>query len=1351
MSMQLQIAIPLLVTFAALTVIAILRKYFKLETVLIGIVVLGLGVCMTVQHFTASNQALYENNEQTVSDDQTVSLMLAEQYMLERRYDEATEILRGLQVSDGSDTDVLLASARCALLRKDYAASVQLYQQLEGYEDEMRNAVLLHGIGRYQDDSTIAYLEGLGQNAAIYGLNQSGDQTADFDDAAELIRDRLKDHLDDCKDRFGSDVLDAIEYAADLTVSFSKLVADESGSTGSVKTILRKLESCMQNNTDLVTNKNLRLARLKGYILTGDYEKIAKMADRNASAEELLILAELYTSGLINAKDFSDSFANVDSNRYKVILGICKDNLKANKGSLSDEQEEKYEEKLEMLEQQIKAPALFTLRQDLLDAALNGAVQLRSKCYLALAKLEKESGNDDMADSYISDALGTAGASDDENYRIPMDHMSGIIQGSAESDEIKNVAQYVDEALDHSLPLNVSTSTVTGESEDAPDSFGDHMTNTVTQSTATINIGVINKDEFPVVKARVQIQSSKWTTLEELQAHLKVYDCGSQITEFTLEKLDFQKSRIILLCDVSGSMGGSEDSLKQAIISFAEDMLPGEEVCVIGFSSGISFVHEFSSDSETVKSYADSIYASGGTALFDALLYSGGLHTADINTNNIIIAMTDGQDGSPAGEADMYNRVGAIAAEKGITVYTMGLGSAVDTDYLTFMAQCGNGSFLYVDSQESLEAFYKFIHGQLANQYILTYTAKNQTRVERKLELSVEDELGGAEKTYYLVDKEYSNEGSDSYNPYIVEDTDLTINGLSTKFLYKSSQSQQLNLKGAGFDSGDDITIRITGNVKYTLPAEFVDSSTYRIIIPAEVATGVYDLEISVAGETVTLKDELTVAISGDMKNFTFGAYQFTALKSYVNDNGETVLSGNVTMNGWLHFKGDVVIQKGYEDNSRILVTDNSGAYISYTQELTTGLAKMLAEAGIPISFGKLGAFYLYNGSYTPGKFEDFQVDQVDYLEYLNLLCLVAEDFSVSIYPDMARLQGLNFQYKLPFQEQLMRNFDFGGTKSINADTEGILASNRVAILATLEYEDDAEFVMVSLPLKMSKLTVQLNTLNNDYSFEAGVKFKAIGSMDELEFSLGFKSGRFDSIGLRTGGTEVRLMDAPVPISMGDFGFELKDFSEFESDSSLLSKILATDIIIKFDVNVASLNAYLPDIAEIISDDDVALAQLSDCELSLKLKEFRLAFNAKIKLCTILEVGECAITMGKFDYTNALIGYYDETQYGLQAKLTQKLSWDSANLDMSLNGSAELTLGYPYSGLWFNGGVKFDIGWWILRADVNVSGDALIGAYQNSSGNLQFSVIVRGTDNDGSYDGFHLYVTRATGFGLYTY
>ena len=1351
MSIQLQIAIPLFVSFAILAVIAIIRKYFRLEALLIGITVLGLGVCMTVQHVSVAKATSNPAQMQAVADDEAVSLMLAEQYMLDRRYDEASQILKGLQMSDGSNKDVMLAAARCALLRKDYATSVQLYQQLGSHEDELKNAVLLHGVGKYQDDSTIAFLENMGQDSTVYGLNQSEGKTASFDKAADLIRDRLEDHLKECEDLLGEDIIDAVKYAADLTVSFSKLVNDDSASSGSAKSILKKLESCLEKNPALMSNKDLRLARLKGYILTGDYEKIAKMADQNASAEELMILAELYTSGLVKAKDFSDAYAGMDTTRYKAILGICKENLKAHKKSLSNEEEDLYEEKIEMLEQQMKSPALFTLRQDLLDAAVNGAVQLRSKCYLALAKLEKESGNDALVDSYISDALGTAGASDDENYRIPMDQMAGIIQGTAESGEIKNVAQYVDQALDHSLPLNVSTSTVTGESEEDANELSDHMSNTVTQSTATINIGVINKDEFPTVKARVQIQSSKWKTLEELKAHLKVYDCGSEITEFTLEKLQFQKSRIILLCDVSGSMSGSEDSLKQAIISFADDMLPGEEVCVIGFSDYISFVHEFTDDPDEVKGYADSIYASGGTALFDALLYSGDLHTADVNTNNIIIAMTDGQDGSPAGEADMYNRIGAMAAEKGITVYTMGLGYGVDTDYLEFMAQCGNGSFLYVDSQESLENFYTFIHGQLSNQYILTYTAKNQTRNDRKLELSVEEELGGAEKNYYLVDKEYSNEGSDSYNPYTVEDAELSINGLTTKFLYKSSQAHTLTLKGSGFDSGDDVTVRISGNVKYTLEAEFVDSSTYHILLPADVATGVYDLEVSVAGHTVTMKDELTIAISGDMKNFTYGAYQFTALKSHVNDNGETVLSGNVTMNGWLHFKGDVVIQKEYEDSGRIQITDSSGAYISYSADLATGLAQTLAEYGIPISFGKLGTFYLYNGEYTPGKFEDFEVDQVDYFEYLNLHFLVAEDFSVSIYPDMARLQGLNFQYKLPFQQQLMRNFDIGGDLSGGVDTEGIFSASKIAVLASIEYNDDADFVMVSLPLKMSKLKVDINTLRNDYYLEAGVKFKAIGSMDELTFSLGFKDGKFDSIGLQTGGTEVRLMDAPVPISMGDFGFELKDFSQFESDSNLLTKILSTDIIIKFEVSVASLNAYLPDIAKLISDEDVALAQLSDCELSLKLKEFRLCFNADITLCTVLEVGECEISLGKFDYTNALIGYYDETQYGLRAKLTRKLGWESSNLEMSMDGSVELTLGYPYSGLWYNGGIKFDIGWWILRADVDVSGDALIGAYQNSSGNLQFSIIVRGTKNDGSYEGFHLYITRATGFDIYTY
>ena len=61
-------------------------------------------------------------------------------------------------------------------------------------------------------------------------------------------------------------------------------------------------------------------------------------------------------------------------------------------------------------------------------------------------------------------------------------------------------------------------------------------------------------------------------------------------------------------------------------------------------------------------------------------------------------------------------------------------------------------------------------------------------------------------------------------------------------------------------------------------------------------------MEISVRGQSFTLKKELTVAVPGTEKVFKYGSYEFTALKSYKDSSGATVLSGNVTMNGWLRF-----------------------------------------------------------------------------------------------------------------------------------------------------------------------------------------------------------------------------------------------------------------------------------------------------------------------------------------------------------------------------------------------------------------------------------------------------------------
>ena len=148
--------------------------------------------------------------------------------------------------------------------------------------------------------------------------------------------------------------------------------------------------------------------------------------------------------------------------------------------------------------------------------------------------------------------------------------------------------------------------------------------------------------------------------------------------------------------------------------------------------------------------------------------------------------MTDGEDNNPKGEATIRNDIGALCADNSATVYTLGLGSSVDTAYLKLIADAGNGSFLYVDSDAGLDNFYDFIHQQLTSQYVLKYKAKNLTMEKRLLNISVKDELGSAEKVYYLHDPEYSDGSSDAYVPYVVENSDIIFYGLSTKFLYRS-------------------------------------------------------------------------------------------------------------------------------------------------------------------------------------------------------------------------------------------------------------------------------------------------------------------------------------------------------------------------------------------------------------------------------------------------------------------------------------------------------------------------------------------------------------------------------------
>jgi hypothetical protein len=326
-------------------------------------------------------------------------------------------------------------------------------------------------------------------------------------------------------------------------------------------------------------------------------------------------------------------------------------------------------------------------------------------------------------------------------------------------------------------------------------------------------------------------------------------------------------------------------------------------------------------------------------------------------------------------------------------------------------------------------------------------------------------------------------------------------------------------------------------------------------------------------------------------------------------------------------------------------------------------------------------------------------------------------------------------------------------------DSHCLLGATQIALLAELKYKNIStefkeDFVMVSLPLRMNELELEVDTLKNDYSLKADVGLKSLTDDPKgFELTFGIVGGKFDALGLRINGPKLQIVANPVPVHMANFGFLIEGMSKEVDDGTLLEKILSKDITIEFDVTVADLKALLPKIDKLLdTDKDVVLGELKDCKLKLQLREFRICFDAKMVLLDTVELGEVNVTAGKFSYTNALIGFYNETEYGLRVAVKKDaVNMHTPNLDIDITGQAEVCLGYPYSGLWLNGKANFEVGWGILTADFDVAGDFMIGVYKNNMGNLQLSVILRGTGNSGNHVGFHAYVTRPSGFDVYTY
>ncbi len=171
---------------------------------------------------------------------------------------------------------------------------------------------------------------------------------------------------------------------------------------------------------------------------------------------------------------------------------------------------------------------------------------------------------------------------------------------------------------------------------------------------------------------------------------------------------------VMLVLDSSGSMtrNDPQDLRKTAAKNFIDALLVGDQVGVVDFDSSATLLQSLTPLTETAKAAVDQIDSSGGTCIGDGIA----LATQEIVANSgadrlkAQIVLTDGED-SPSCNPD-YAALLTAAGDAGIQIYTIGLGTDVDTALLQQMADDTGGQYFPISNADDLpEVFRRIAEG----------------------------------------------------------------------------------------------------------------------------------------------------------------------------------------------------------------------------------------------------------------------------------------------------------------------------------------------------------------------------------------------------------------------------------------------------------------------------------------------------------------------------------------------------------------------------------------------------------------------------------------------------------------
>jgi Ca-activated chloride channel homolog len=198
---------------------------------------------------------------------------------------------------------------------------------------------------------------------------------------------------------------------------------------------------------------------------------------------------------------------------------------------------------------------------------------------------------------------------------------------------------------------------------------------------------------------------------------------------------------IVVAMDISGSMAGAIDELREAVRQFLIKLRPTDRVTLVAFNDEMFVLARGETNPEVRLKAVERLTAWGGTTLYDVIIRSLELVSRQPGRRSLVV-FSDGEDQSSQASFATVDR-----ALKGsdATLFMVGLGRGRQDsnlrETLEALTEPTGGRALFADRPSDLGKTFADVLNELTHQYLIGYESTNPARdgAWRTIELDLPD------------------------------------------------------------------------------------------------------------------------------------------------------------------------------------------------------------------------------------------------------------------------------------------------------------------------------------------------------------------------------------------------------------------------------------------------------------------------------------------------------------------------------------------------------------------------------------------------------------------------------------